>query len=159
MATWLDLLGERPDVAGAGRALLYQHGIGLAFLATVSRLGRPRVHPICPLLDDTGLFAFIVPSPKQDDLLRDGQYALHSFPCPDNEDAFYLRGYAEAVEDDGLRDLLATQFMAERVRFHVSPPSERDLLFEFEFDTCMLTRSTGHGDPAPDHVIWHGRSR
>ena len=157
MATWLDLAGERPDVAEAGRGLLYQHGVGLAFLATVSRLGRPRVHPICPLLDGTGLYAFIVPSPKQNDLLRDGMYALHSFPCPDNEDAFYLRGYAEPVDDEGPRELLAAQFVAERVRFQVAPPSERDVLFEFEFDTCMLTRTKGHGDQAPEEVIWHGR--
>jgi hypothetical protein len=125
-------------------------------LATVSRLGRPRVHPICPLLDGSGLYAFIVPSPKQDDLRRDGMYALHSFPCPNREDAFYLRGYAEEVDDDGPRELLAAQFVAERVRFHVSPPSERDVLFEFEFDTCMLTRTKGRGDSSPEQVIWHG---
>jgi hypothetical protein len=155
VATWLDLVADRPDVAEGGKALLYQHGVGLAFLATVGRMGRPRVHPICPLLDGTGLYAFIVDSPKQDDLLRDGMYALHSFPCPDNEDAFYLRGHAEAVEDSSLREMLAVQFVAERVRFNVPAPTERDVLFELEFDTCMFTRTKGHGDPAPEHVIWH----
>ena len=33
-----------------------------------------------------------VPGPKQADLHRDGRYALHSFPCEDNEDAFYCTG-------------------------------------------------------------------
>ena len=45
---------------------------------------------MCPLLHEAGLFAFIIPSPKQRDLRRDGRYALHSFPCEDNEDAFSL---------------------------------------------------------------------
>lgn len=46
---------------------------------------------MCPLLTDTGLYAFIVPTPKQKDLHRDGRYAMHSFPLDDKEDAFYLR--------------------------------------------------------------------
>jgi hypothetical protein len=33
---------------------------------------------MCPLLTDTSMFGFIVPSPKQHDLRRDGQYAIHS---------------------------------------------------------------------------------
>src|SRR5271165_4759448 len=107
MATWQDLVEARPDLAQAGRGLLYQHGVGLAFLATVSRAGRPRVHPMCPLLDAVGLFAFIVPSPKQGDLRRDGLYSMHSFPRDDNEDAFYLSGRACLVEDPPLRGALA----------------------------------------------------
>jgi len=92
MVTWGELRSSRPDLADLGRHLLYQFGVGLAFLATVGRDGAPRVHPFCPLLTEADLFAFLVPSPKRDDLLRDGRYAMHSFPCPDNEDAFYLAG-------------------------------------------------------------------
>jgi hypothetical protein len=78
----------RPDLSEPGRELLYQVGVGLGFLATTRPDGRPRVHPICPVRHEAGLFAFIIPSPKQRDVLRDGRYALHSFPCEDNEDAF-----------------------------------------------------------------------
>ena len=55
-------------------ALLYQFGVGLAFLATVRRDGGPRVHPMCPLIHQGGLYGFFVPGPKQADLHRDGRY-------------------------------------------------------------------------------------
>jgi hypothetical protein len=144
-------------MAAQGRSLLYQHGVGLAFLATVRSDGHPRVHPICPLLSDDGLFAFIVPSPKQGDLVRSGAYALHSFPCPMNEDAFYIAGHARQVQDPGRRRALADQFVAERQAIGVDPPAEHDALFEFDVDSCLCTRTTRHGDPAPDHTIWHAR--
>src|SRR5207302_7032178 len=92
---WGDFRRLRPDLAEAGRRLLYQFGVGLGFLATVRADGGPRVHPICPLVLGERLLGFIVPSPKLADLARDGRYALHSFPCPDNEDAFYISGRAE----------------------------------------------------------------
>jgi hypothetical protein len=155
MATWRDLVDERPDLAEAGRALLYQHGVGLAFLATIRRDGRPRLHPMCPLLDDDGLFAFIIPSPKQADLRRDGLYSMHSFPCPDNEDAFYLTGRAQLVTEPKARAALGKQFVEERARFPVKPPADDDALFAFDIDTCLLTRTAGHGDPTPRHVVWH----
>src|SRR3954449_11613870 len=72
MASWAELEAARPDLAAAGRALLYQVGVGLAFLGTVRRDGGPRLHPMCPLLTPDAMYAFIVPSPKQTDLRRDG---------------------------------------------------------------------------------------
>jgi len=27
-------------------------------------------------------------------------------------------------------------------------------LFEFLIERCLLTRTTGHGDPSPRHVVW-----
>ena len=102
MASWAEFEKDRSDLATAGRALLYQFGVGLGFLATVRRDGGPRVHPMCPVIHGGGMYAFIVPGPKQADLHRDGRYALHSFPCEDNEDAFYCTGRAEAEEDEQL---------------------------------------------------------
>ena len=155
MATWAELVDTRPDLASAGRGLLYQHGVGLAFLGTVSGDGRPRVHPMCPLLTASDLFAFIVPSPKQSDLRREGRYAMHSFPTPHNEDAFYVTGRAHLVEDTPTRRLLSDQFVEERSQLGVAPPAPGDALFRFEIGSCLLTRTTGHGDPAPNHVVWH----
>ena len=155
MATWAAMAAEVPDLASAGRALLYQHGVGLAYLATVTAGGDPRLHPVCPLLDGTGMYAFIVPSPKQRDLHRDGRYALHSFPRDDDEDAVYLTGRARPVEDPAVRRALGDQYVRERARFAVPAPEPDHHLFAFDIGRCMITRTTGHGDPAPDHTVWH----
>jgi hypothetical protein len=80
MISWSDFQAQQPDLARQGADLLYHYGVGLAFLGTVRADGGPRLHPMCPLLTGTGLYAFIVPSPKQRDLHRDGRYAMHSFP-------------------------------------------------------------------------------
>ena len=153
MKSWNGFAALRPDLAEPGRALLYQVGVGLGYLATTRPDGGPRVHPMCPIMNESGLFAFIIPSPKQRDLRRDGRYALHSFPCEDNEDAFACTGTAHAVDDAGLRSELSALFVEERVRIGVPPPSD-DSLFEFFLDSCLLTRTTGHGDPAPWHQVW-----
>lgn len=155
VATWGEFELAQPELAAGGRQLLYQHGVGLAFLATVRADGGPRLHPMCPLLDESRLYAFIVPSPKQRDLLRNGRYAMHSFPRPDNEDAFYLTGTATLVEDAATRTRLADLFVSERASIGVLPPPAEDLLFSFGIGSCLLTRTTGHGDPHPDHSVWN----
>src|SRR5690348_6412645 len=114
VVSWDEFEKERPDLAGAGRALFYQFGVGLAFLATVRRDGGPRVHPMCPIIEAGGMFAFIVPGPKQVDLHRDGRFALHSFPCPDSEDAFYCTGTVQPEQDPATRRALAEVFVTER---------------------------------------------
>lgn len=155
MISWSEFTAREPDLARQGGDLLYHFGVGLAFLGTVRADGGPRLHPMCPLLTETGLYAFIVPSPKQKDLHRDGRYAMHSFPLEDNEDAFYLSGVASYVPDPQIRERLAAQFAAERSAFTVPPPGESQHLFEFMLQAAMLTRTTGHGDPEPQHAIWH----
>jgi hypothetical protein len=151
---WAEFARLRPDLAEPGRALLYLVGVGLAYMATTRPDGGPRVHPMCPVMDDAGLFGFIVPSPKQRDLRRDGRYALHSFPRDDNEDAFSCMGVARLVTDDDRRAALGAQFVTERARLGVPLPDEANALFEFEVDSCLLTRTTGHGDPHPVHQVW-----
>jgi hypothetical protein len=156
VANWGELRAVRPDLVEAGHALLYQFGVGLAFLGTVAQDGRPRVNPVCPLVTDEEMYAFVVPGPKRDDLLRDGRYTLHSFPCADNEDAFSFGGRASAVGDAATRDRLAQQFVAERASIGLGLDALVDqLLFRFELERCMLTRTTGHGDPSPVHTIWN----
>ncbi|TMC50145.1 MAG: hypothetical protein E6J14_04640 [Chloroflexi bacterium] len=106
------------------------------------------------MVTNQGIFAFIIPSPKQTDLRRDGRYALHSFPCPDNEDAFYLTGTARLTTEAGVRARLGEQFAAERAHLQVPVPPNIDLLFEFDISRCLLTKTTGHGDPHPRHEVW-----
>jgi hypothetical protein len=154
MKTWNEFAGLRPDLAEPGRALLYQFGVGLGFLATTRPDGGPRLHPMCPILTGRGAFAFIVPSPKQRDLRRDGRYALHSFPCPDNEDAFFCSGQVRLVNDEQVRAELGAVFVDERAQLGVPLPAPHDALFEFLLDGCLLTRTKGHGDPEPVHRVW-----
>lgn len=137
-----------------GRALLYQYGVGLAYLGTVRSDGAPRVHPMCPIVTDSGLYALIIPSPKRADLLRDGRYALHSFAAEANEDAFSVTGKAVEVRDPGLRSEIEGQYRLERSDLELSDLSDQGL-FEFLIETALLTRTTGHGDPDPKHEIWH----
>jgi hypothetical protein len=70
---------------------------------------------MCPLVTDDALLGFLQPSPKCQDLHRDGRFALHSFPTDANEDAFYLSGRAALVEDPQRRQTATAQFLAERM--------------------------------------------
>ena len=154
MLTWPEFRQARPDLAESAKALLYQFGVGLAFLSTVRRDGGPRVHPMCPIITDEGLFAFIVPSPKSADLVRDGRYAMHAFPPPQNEDAFYLTGKALARPDQTLRESIAKVFFDERQWVSPPPGFDQQRLFEFLIDSCLVTKTTGHGDHNPNHTVW-----
>ena len=157
MVSWLSLERDRPDLAAAGRELLYPFnaGVGLAFLATVRPDGGPRLHPMCPILTADGLFCLLTPSPKRDDLHRDPRYALHSYPPPTNEDAFYVRGTAQLVVESNLSAEVQRAFWAERKLD--GPPRGLDddqQVFSLDIDRVLVTRTTGHGDPAPQHTIW-----
>jgi len=94
MVTWKEFVAAEPDLADVGRSLLFQFKVGLAFLATLRKDGAPRLHPVCPVLSDHRLFVLIIPnSPKRHDLLRDGRYALQTFPQPKpGSDEFYIAG-------------------------------------------------------------------
>ena len=109
---------------------------------------------MCPIFDGDEMCAFIVPGPKQRDLHRDGRYALHSFPLEDNEDAFYLTGTVRYVADIASHRRVGEVFVQERSALGVPLPGEHEHLFAFAVATAMLTRTTGHGDPAPQHQIW-----
>ncbi|MDP9343152.1 MAG: pyridoxamine 5'-phosphate oxidase family protein [Actinomycetota bacterium] len=128
--------------------------MGLAFLGTVRADGGPRAHPMCPIILEEGLFAFLVPSPKRDDLRRDPRYAMHSFPAETNEDAFYVTGEAWPVADERLRGELEATFLRERQWESAPPGLEVQQVFEFGVDRCLHTTTTGHGDPHPSHVVW-----
>jgi hypothetical protein len=156
MVRWSEFQAARPELAKAGQGLLYQFGVGLAFLASTRSDGGPRVHPMCPIVHDGGLYALLVPSPKREDLLRDSRYAMHSFPADDNEDAFYLTGRATLVGDDDVRRGVIDTFLRERPGLELgSRDLEDQELFAFDVSTCLLTRTAGHGDPDPHHTVWH----
>jgi len=152
-ASWGEFAASQPELAGPGRDLLYQFGVGLAFLSTVRPDGGPRLHPICPLIVADRLVAHIIPSRKRDDLDRDPRYALHSFPAPGNEDAFYLTGRVEPVADE-LAQVATAQFLAERGMGAAPAEFEAGVFYEFMIGRCLLTQTTGHDDWQPRHRVW-----
>src|SRR5437762_9823437 len=134
MVTWHAFAAAEPELAAAGRSLLFQFGVGLAFLATVRKDGAPRLHPLCPVLSNDRLFVLITAlSPKRYDLLRDGRYALQSFPQPKaGSDEFFLSGKATLVDDAALRAAIL------RDAKHMADASET--AFELWVDRAMHTR-------------------
>jgi len=155
MLRWSEFSNARADLAEGGRGLLYQWGVGLAFLGTVRRDGGPRMHPMCPVVSGDGLYGVIEPhGPKRFDLERDGRYALHCFPPADNEDAFYITGKARLVDDPDERASVRRTFWNERGQDEAPPQAEGQVVFEFLIESCLLTRTTGHGDWNPQHTVW-----
>ena len=136
--------------------MLYGHGIGLGFLATVAIDGAPRVHPICPLLTSDGLYALIVPGPKLRDLRRDGRYALHSetFPPPNHDDAFYVTGRVAWPRDAELRRRVDRQMLEERHRTAPWPGFEDQVLVELLVERCLLTLTTARDGLPAGHTTW-----
>jgi hypothetical protein len=134
MVTWKEFAAAAPALAEAGRSLLNQFGVGLAFLATVRKDGAPRLHPVCPVLSNDRLFVLITPaSPKRHDLVRDGRYALQTFPQPKpGSDEFYLAGKALVVDDAPARAAVL------RDAKHMADASE--IAFELWIDRVMHTR-------------------
>src|SRR5438270_2524814 len=135
MVTWKEFASAERDLAETGRSLLiHGPGIGLAFLATVRKDGAPRLHPVCPVLSNDRLFILVTPaSPKRHDLVRDGRYALQTFPQPRaGSDEFYLAGNASLVEDPAVRDAVF------RDATHLADASE--VLYELGAEQVMLTR-------------------
>ena len=132
--TWKEFAAAEPQLADTGRALLFQFGVGLAFLATVRRDGAPRLHPVCPVLSDDRLYVLITPtSPKRGDLQRDGRFALQTFPQPKpGSDEFYVAGTARLVEDPATRAAVLANAK------HMADAAE--VLFELRIDRVMHTR-------------------
>jgi pyridoxamine 5'-phosphate oxidase-like protein len=160
MITWTDFHRQQPALADAGRRQFYQFGIGLAFLATVRPDGAPRVHPVCPVIGDAGLHLLIVTGPKQQDLRRDGRYALHSEMCPPprQDDGFALAGRAREVTDAALRQVIRAQVLAERDGT-VWPSFDEDVIFELVMERALLTLTQADGPFPAGPTIWREGNR
>jgi hypothetical protein len=158
MLNWGRFRRSSPELAAAGRGLLYQNGVGLAFLGTIRGDGGPRVHPVGPILVEDGLYALLPVSEKLADLVRDGRFALHSFPAAAEADAFYVTGHVRFPADLALRRSGAAAFLAER-GLSVPPPGfTRQTLVEFLVESCVLSRDgsyvTWASSPAPtSHML------
>src|SRR3954469_17265312 len=103
MARWQDVEADVPALAAFGKGLLL---VPPAYLATVRADGRPRVHPVTPIVGTAGLFVFMEPtSPKSRDLRERRWYALHN-GVPDTHGSggeLWITGDADLIEDADAR--------------------------------------------------------
>ncbi len=136
-------------MAEAGRTLIYQFRVGLGYLATVRRDGTPRVHPVCPVIANGGLYLFIGNrSPKLRDLLRDGRFALHSFPNPQVDDEFTVSGRAERVDDAGIRQVVYDAYTA------TGASTSDDTPFELRLDRALHAKYGPRPSWPPAYTRW-----
>jgi hypothetical protein len=131
MARWSELVDAEPELATTAAARLAR---GVAYLATTTHDGAPRVHPVTPIFGSGSLFIFMEPtSPKGHDLRRDGRFALHSAvdDAQGSGGEFLLRGRARLVEDPDGRALAAAAASYA--------PADRYVLFELLLEEVATT--------------------
>jgi hypothetical protein len=87
---------------------------------------------VSPVITGTGLYCFLVDSPKRRDLERDGRYALHSYPPEESDDEAYIAGHAVPVTDRAVIAHLAGALRAS--------PQVDWRLFELMVESAMLRR-------------------
>lgn len=150
MANWAQFVRSAPEMAAAGRELFYQHGVGLAYLATIRADGGPRLHPFCAIQVGDGLFGLIGESPKRSDLVRDGRFAIHSFPKPNCDDEFYLTGTAHRVVDHSAIEAARADMIANG-----AASSGDEWLFEFGLEHALLSTYEKLGSWPPEYTKWH----
>ncbi len=149
MITWQEFSSASPEIAAAGTRLLQKNEV--AFLATVSETGRPRLHPFVPRILDNRLVAFIMDSsPKLNDLKIRKQYSIHALPGPEDEE-FFLSGEAVYCNlDIRLRtDAAVAMGFATGV-------DEHHILFDFRIDRSLWTKWLDFGTPQhrPEYKSW-----
>ena len=142
MKRWCDFAAAEPEMAEAARKLVYQYGIGLGYLATVRRDGAPRLHPICLIQAEDGLYAFIVPSPKRADLDRDGRVAIHACGPDDRDDEFAITGRAVRVTDEAARAAALASYEASGGKSNQS-----EVCYEFLLETALVASYKKRGEP------------
>src|SRR5262245_172679 len=149
LVRWSEFAAQRPELAEAGQALIYQYRVGLGYLATVRKDGGPRVHPVCPVIANHGLYVFIGNhSPKLHDLLRDGRYALHSFPHPNVDDEFAVSGRALRVDDAAIRQVVYDVYTA------TGATTSNDTLFEFLLERALHAKYGPRPSWPPVYTKW-----
>jgi hypothetical protein len=146
---WEQFAAQAPGIAESGRALLYQYGVGLGFLATLRADGAPRLHPVCPVVTEGGLYVFVINrSPKVHDLRRDPRFALHAMPPEHVDDEFVVNGRAEAVTDDELGARVLATYLAQ------GTTSEDHTLFELLVDRALHVPYGPRPGPPQAHHCW-----
>ncbi|MBK6318645.1 MAG: pyridoxamine 5'-phosphate oxidase [Dehalococcoidia bacterium] len=156
MARWADLEAAAPEISGGGRKIIYQHGPGLAYLATVRADDGLRIHPFCPVITGGGIYGLINNSPKRRDLTANGRYAIHSFPLEDRDDEFMLAGIAKRVTDPA--EVIAVKKAYDEAG---ATSGEDEWTFEFSIERALLSvynpRDSGLPLWPPRYLSWRRR--
>lgn len=137
--SWKELAAGSPELAAFGKKRFASE---VAYFATVTKDGAPRVHPVTPILSDEQLFLFMEPtSPKGYDLRRGSRYALHCSVADSGggQGEFLVTGTATLVEDDATRSVAVKHASYE--------PTDRYILFELTVDTAFSTEYDDDGTP------------
>jgi hypothetical protein len=141
-SNWCVLDEQAHELADYGRSRLDGK---VAYLATIKEDGRPRAHPVTPIVGEGHCFIFMEPtSPKAGDLMNNGWYCLHCSMSNSSGSSgeFQMSGDACLVEDQNLRSL------AEELS--IFKHSDRFLLFELNVTEAM-SKSYRSGRP---HRQW-----
>jgi hypothetical protein len=110
--SWREFELEAPEFAEAGRRLLTGE---VAYIATVSRAGNPRLAPFCPIFSGDHIYVSAGSrTAKRYDLENDGRYVMHAMLGTSDEE-FQLAGRGPLVTD-----------AAERAQVHA------DIAFQFD---------------------------
>jgi hypothetical protein len=146
MSTWAQLANTDPELAAAGARLLSDPdgSPGVAFLATTTARGRPRIHPFIPLILDRELWAFVIHGPKQLDLDRNGQYAIHARLGPADEE-FTISGAARRSHDPAHRAAVSDAMPYDDI-------DANHILYTFDVESALWTTWTTPTEPA--HRSW-----
>ena len=141
LSSWKRLEEEKPALAEFGAARLDGK---VAYLATTRSDGRPRAHPVTPVIGGGHIFVFLnAESPRTNDLLVKPDFSLHCFmnDSSGSSGEFQVNGRAKKVEDEDLRSL-AESFSNFR-------PATSSNLFELLITDALSTIYRG-GRPLRD---------
>lgn len=145
MVSWGGLAEADAELAGFGRERLDGR---VAYLATIRGDGRPRAHPVRPVIGEGRLFLFLEPdSLKARDLLAKGDYCIHCTMSDSSGSSgeFQVTGRARRIDDQAVRQT------AESVSGF--RPSARHLLFELDIAEAL---STCYRGGRPVRRRWRG---
>jgi Pyridoxamine 5'-phosphate oxidase len=144
MPSWDGFEAQAPALAAFGAERLTS---APGYLATIRRDGRPRVHPVAPIIGGGRLFVFMEPtSPKGHDLRDRGWYSLHNgvLDTFGTGGEFHVSGRATLMDDDEIRAVVTGAAGYQ--------PEDRYILFELGVNEA---RCHGYGDvPLPNPGNW-----
>ena len=142
--SWAELESADSSLAAFGQDRLDGK---VAYLATVRKDGRPRAHPVTPVIGKGHMFIFLEPSsPRTRDLIESGEYCLHCAMSDSSGSSgeFQVTGVAIQIADPAMRE------MAESVSSF--RPALRSVLFELRVTEAM---STAYPGGQPKRRRWH----
>lgn len=145
--SWVGLESADSSLAAFGQDRLDGK---VAYLATVRKDGRPRAHPVTPIIGKGRMFIFLEPSsPRTRDLIEGGEYCLHCSMSDSSGSSgeFQVTGIASQINDPAVRKI------AESVSSF--RPALRSVLFELQVTEAM---STAYRGGQPKRRRWHADS-